>query len=110
MTALAIELIPLAQEVACTEDELIVLLADGRTIKAPLIWFPRLLGATPKQRNKWEFLGDGEGIHWPDLDEDISVLGILVGKSAEKKKHKKKSTLSSTSFHKTKKKTLSSRR
>ncbi len=59
--------------------ELTVHLKDGRRISAPLNWFPRLLNATPEQRAKFELMGDGEGIHWPDADEDLSVAGILRG-------------------------------
>jgi len=54
-------------------------LADGRRISAPLAWFPRLLRASPEQRADWELLGDGEGIHWPSADEDLSVNGLLRG-------------------------------
>ena len=70
---------PRAKEVAIDEDELMVLLADGRRICVPLTWFPRLLRATPTQRSNFELLGDGKGIHWPDLDEDLSVAGLLRG-------------------------------
>jgi len=73
---------PRAKEVALTEDELSVLLADGRRISVPLAWFPRLLRATPAQRANFELLGDGHGIHWPDLDEDLSVSGLLRGTSS----------------------------
>lgn len=66
-----------AKEVRVTDDELSVRLADGRRIIVPLAWFPRLLGATPTQRSHFEILGDGLGIHWPDVDEDVSVDGIL---------------------------------
>jgi hypothetical protein len=69
-----------AQHVTVTEDALAVDLADGRTIVAPLVWYPRLLQGTPKERNNWRLIGGGEGIHWPDLDEDISVENILTGK------------------------------
>jgi hypothetical protein len=69
----------LATEVRVTDDELIVDLADGRRISVPLVWFPRLLHATPEQRQRFEFIGDGEGIHWPDVDEDISVRGLILG-------------------------------
>jgi hypothetical protein len=65
--------------VEVTDDELTVVLADGRRISAPLAWFPRLLRATPEQRADWELLGDGEGIHWPRVDEDLSVSGLLRG-------------------------------
>ena len=62
-----------------TEDTLSVDLVDGRTISAPLIWFPRLAQASKKQLDNWELLGDGEGIHWPEIDEDLSVAGLLRG-------------------------------
>ena len=62
-----------------SDDELIVILADGRRIAVPLTWFPRLLNATPKERAKFELLGGGVGIHWPEIDEDLSVDGLLRG-------------------------------
>jgi Protein of unknown function (DUF2442) len=58
---------------------LIVDLADGRTISVPLAWYPRLLHATPEQRARWEICGGGFGIHWPELDEDLSTQGLLQG-------------------------------
>ena len=67
----------LAVEVSCTRDELTVFLADGRTVTAPLAWFPRLLAVTRKQRNDWELVGGGIGIHWESIDEDISVASLL---------------------------------
>jgi hypothetical protein len=69
----------LADRVEVTEAELVVDLTDGRRVHVPLAWFPTLLNASPEQRGRWELLGDGEGIHWPDLDADISVAGLLVG-------------------------------
>ncbi|MBI3031446.1 MAG: DUF2442 domain-containing protein [Candidatus Rokubacteria bacterium] len=71
-----------ARAVRVTDDDLVVDLTDGRTITVPLVWFPRLLHATPAQRRRWEFLGEGEGIHWPAIDEDLSVAGLLRGTSA----------------------------
>jgi hypothetical protein len=71
-----------ALEVEVTEDELKALLADGRRISVPLTWFPRLLHATPEQRSRFELLGSGEGIHWPEVDEDLSVAGLLRGTPA----------------------------
>jgi len=65
-----------------TEDALIAQLADGRTISVPLAWSWRLANATPAQRNRFELIGDGEGVHWPDLDEDISARGMLQGMPA----------------------------
>ena len=79
MSSLAVETKPLARHVEVTDDELTVVLADGRRISAPLAWFPRLLRASPEQRADWELLGDGEGIHWPSADEDLSVNGLLRG-------------------------------
>lgn len=70
---------PRAREVTVSEDELSVLLADGRRIFVPLAWFPRLLRASSAQRAHFELLGDGQGIHWPDIDEDLSVSGLLRG-------------------------------
>jgi hypothetical protein len=69
-----------AQNVAVTDDTLSVDLSDGRTISVPLAWYPRLLNGTPEERNKWRFIGEREGIHWPDLDEDVSVENLLAGK------------------------------
>ena len=63
-----------------TNDTLTLDLADGRTISLPVAWYPRLLHATPDERARWEWIGDREGIHWPDLDEDISVEGIIAGR------------------------------
>jgi hypothetical protein len=79
MSSLAVDVSPSAQDVRLTDDELVVLLVDGRTISVPLAWFPRLLHATADQRVNFEILGDGEGIHWPEIDEDVSVAGLLRG-------------------------------
>jgi len=79
MNTLAVELHPQAKSIKCTEASLIVDLIDGRTISAPLIWFPRLANATKEQLDNWVLLGDGEGIHWPDVDEDLSINGLLIG-------------------------------
>jgi hypothetical protein len=68
------------QQVVVTEDALIVDLTDGRTASVPLTWYPRLLHGRPEERDNWRLIGNGEGIHWPDLDEDISVENILLGK------------------------------
>ena len=68
-----------AMDVTVTEDALKVDLDDARTIFAPLVWYPRLWHGTPEERDNWEIVGDGYGIHWPDLDEDISVKGLLIG-------------------------------
>jgi len=68
------------ENVSVTEDTLTLDLADGRTISIPLAWYPRLLHGTLDERARWEWVGDHEGIHWPDLDEDISVEGIIAGR------------------------------
>ena len=67
-----------AVAVAFTDAELIVTLADGRSVSAPLEWFPRLLRATPAQRANWSLIGRGVGIHWAEVDEDISVRSLLA--------------------------------
>jgi hypothetical protein len=66
-----------AIDVAVTDERLIVTLADGRELSAPLAWFPRLSEATAEQRQKWRLIGRGHGIHWPEVDEDISVASLL---------------------------------
>ncbi len=70
----------LARSVSVTEDALIADLADGRTITVPLAWFPRLAHGTPAERDNWRLIASGEGIHWPELDEDISVESLLAGR------------------------------
>lgn len=70
---------PLAVTVEIADDELRVQLADGRRLSVPLSWFPRLQNANPHQRSHFELLGGGVGIHWPDLDEDLSIAGLLRG-------------------------------
>ncbi|MCX5861539.1 MAG: DUF2442 domain-containing protein [Deltaproteobacteria bacterium] len=81
MTTLAVEIRPVnAVNVEVTEESLSVDLNDGGTILAPLAWFPRLLHGTQAERNNWRFIAGGEGIHWPDLDEDIRIENILSGK------------------------------
>ena len=71
-----------AQDVKVTDDTLTVDLTDGRTISAPILWYPRLAYGTSEERNHWELNGDGIGIHWPELDEDISVENLLKGQSS----------------------------
>ena len=81
MSISAIEMeVPFAEDVTVSEDTLRVDLSDGRSISAPLAWYPRLLRATPAERKRWRLIGRGLGIHWRDLDEDISVEGLLAGK------------------------------
>lgn len=72
--------IPNAQHVSVSDDALTVELEDGRTLAAPLGWYPRLVHAKPEERKRWRLIGQGAGIHWDDLDEDISVEGLLLGK------------------------------
>lgn len=72
----------LADQVAATEDALVVDLVDGRTITVPLAWFPRLVHGTPAERVNCRIIGRGEGIHWPDLDEDISVHSLIAGRQS----------------------------
>ena len=78
MSTLPVRLEPLATDVTFTADSLRVMLADGREVSAPLAWFPRLLHATDQQRNQWRLIGGGIGIHWPDVDEDISTESLLA--------------------------------
>lgn len=69
-----------ASSVAITDDTLTADLSDGRTISVPLTWYPRLVHATVEERCNWRLVGRGLGIHWPDLDEDLSVEGLLAGR------------------------------
>lgn len=71
---------PDAENVTITEDTLAVDLSDGRTMSVPLTWFPRLIHASSEERDNWRLIGKGQGIHWEDIDEDISVEGLLAGK------------------------------
>ncbi len=81
MTTSALEIqVPNAGNVTITEDTLTVDLSDGRTISAPLAWFPRLQHATQEERKRWRLIGQGQGVHWDEIDEDISVEGLLAGK------------------------------
>jgi len=84
MSSSVAEANPLARDVAVSADELTVSLVDGRRISVPLAWYPRLLHASAKELDHWEILGNGEGIRWPDIDEDLSVAGILLGTRAAK--------------------------
>ncbi len=70
------------RDVTLTDHDLTVALMDGRTMTVPLAWYPRLADATPEQRRNWEMAGAGYGIHWPDLDEDLSTEGLQVGARA----------------------------
>jgi hypothetical protein len=86
MTTSAVENVPRATDVSTTDDELIVHLADGRTIIVPLTWYPRLLNASEEQRREFRLIGDGEYIHWPQIDEDLTVSGLLRGTPAPEPK------------------------
>ncbi|MBI1297289.1 DUF2442 domain-containing protein [bacterium] len=81
MNAVVLDLRDLAvQNMVITDDALTVDLSDGRTLSVPLAWYPRLWHGTAEERNNWRLIGKGVGIHWPDLDEDISVEGLILGK------------------------------
>lgn len=71
---------PAATRVDVTDETLSVDLVDGRTVSVPLLWYPRLANGSAAERRHWRFIGRGEGIHWPDLDEDISIANLLAGK------------------------------
>ena len=88
MNAVMIDVRDLAiQDVSVTDEDLSVDLTDGRSLTVPLVWFPRLMHGTVDERNQWRLIGRGAGIHWPDLDEDISLEGlILVRPSNESQK------------------------
>ncbi len=87
--------VPLALSVLVAEDALAVELADGRTISVPLTWYPRLWHGTGPERSRWRLIGHGHGIHWPDLDEDISVEGLLQGRPSGESQHSLKQWLAS---------------
>ena len=78
MSTLANRIEAWAVQVTCTDNALTVVLSDGREVSVPLEWFPRLCGATDAKRRNWRLIGGGIGIHWPDVDEDISVASLLA--------------------------------
>ena len=81
MTTLAIKIeVPNALSVSVTDDTLTVELDDGRTVSVPTAWYPRLLHASEKERKSWRLIGKGRGVHWIEIDEDISVEGLLAGR------------------------------
>lgn len=82
MSILANSFEPLAIGLEVTDDELVLSLADGRKLSVPIVWYPRLANATPEQRRNWEIIGPEVGFHWPDVDEDLSVEGMLLGAPA----------------------------
>ncbi|MBI3943026.1 MAG: DUF2442 domain-containing protein [Chloroflexi bacterium] len=85
------------ERVIVLEDALIIDLADGRTISVPLAWYPRLLHGTPEERQQWRLIGQGQGIHWPLLDEDISVENLVAGKPSGESQHSFKQWLAGRS-------------
>jgi len=80
MTTLVLDIDPTAVAVTIADDKLIVHLADGRRLVVPLAWYPRLLHASPIERQNWQLLGEGYAIEWPDLDEHIGIEGLLAGR------------------------------
>ena len=74
-----------AESIDVTDDSLTVELSDGRTISVPLIWYPRLVAGSRAERQNWRLIGDGQGIHWTDLDEDISVENLILGQPSQEK-------------------------
>ncbi len=84
--SIAVSIEPRIKDASVTDGEIIVHLADGRMVSVPLAWSWRLSDATPAQRANFEILGDGQGIHWPDIDEDLSAQGFLTGTPARRPK------------------------
>ena len=100
MSSLVIETrLAKVMSVTITDDTLTVDLSDGRTISVPLGWYPRLLHGTPEERNHWRLIGQGEGIHWLDLDEDISVENLIAGKPSGESQQSFKKWQESRSSH-----------
>ncbi len=91
MGILAIRADERVKNVLFTEDTISVELMDGRTITVPLVWYPKLLQATPQQREQWQVCGGGYGIHWAEIDEDLSTEGMLRGAPAPRSTIKKQS-------------------
>ncbi|MBI4837866.1 MAG: DUF2442 domain-containing protein [Nitrospirae bacterium] len=100
MGILAVEIeVPRAENVKLTADTLTVELTDGRTISVPLEWFPRLIHATYEERNNWRLIGRGQGVHWEDIDEDISIEGLLAGRPSGESQASFKKWLSQRQSH-----------
>jgi hypothetical protein len=98
MNTLAIEIrIPEALDISLTDDTLSVDLSDGRSISVPIAWFPRLLHSSEQERNNWRLIGKGHGIHWEDIDEDISIEGLLAGKPSSESQESFKKWLANRS-------------
>jgi len=89
----------LATSVEVSEHTLSVDLADGRTIAAPLAWYPRLAHATPEERGSWRLIGGGRGVHWPEIDEDISVANLLAGQPSMESQNSFKKWLANRAKH-----------
>ena len=87
--------LPAATAVVVTDDTLTVELSDGRTLSVPLAWFPRMLYGSTAERQHWQLIGQGVGIHWPELDEDISVEGLLAGQPSSESQRSLKRWLES---------------
>lgn len=77
---------PIATSVKVNQNELVLTLEDGRTLTIPLSWYPRLFHGTKKERSNFNLIGNGRGIHWPELDEDISIEGLIAGRPSSEKK------------------------
>jgi hypothetical protein len=90
--------VPTAEDLRVTDDTLSVDLSDGRTVSVPLAWFPRLTYATEAERRNWRLIGKGYGIHWEDLDEDISIEGLLAGRPSGESQASLKKWLTSRSI------------
>ncbi len=91
--------VPKVQNVIVTDDTLTVAFTDGRTISIPLAWYPRILHGKPEERNNWRLIGGGEGIHWHDLDEDVSVENLLSGKPSGESQRSFKQWLKERAAH-----------
>ena len=87
--------VPEAETISVSEDTLTAELSDGRTISVPLTWYPRLIHGKIGERNNWRLIGGGQGIHWPDLDEDVSVESLLAGRASGESQHSLKRWLES---------------
>ena len=87
--------VPDAETVSVSDDTLTAELSDGRTISVPAAWYPRLAHATVAERNSWRLVGSGQGVHWPDLDEDISVESLLAGRPSSESQRSLKRRLES---------------
>ncbi len=96
MTTSRVEMeVPNAGRVTVTDDTLSVELSDGRSVSVPLAWFPRLMHGTPQERDRWRLIGNGEGIHWDGLDEDISIESLLAGRRSGESQESLKKWLAS---------------